>query len=169
MLYLNDQYYVDLRGLFEIILPFVWQNRNALHVLTTKLADFHLMMASSSKCLPFQKCVLMKYNALDLLKGTLHEILSRWPNWKKYMAILTLKFMICRLIKMMTVSCYCWLDCPGLNYPMGTVLPEIMELLVKVKKNRRNYGDPEIIHLSSLWIVSTSKSIQVFDGGVRNY
>lgn len=45
---------------------------------------------------------------------------------------------------------------------------EIMELLAEMKKNRRNEGDPGIIHLSHLWIVSTSKEIQMVDSGTRN-
>lgn len=57
-------------------------------------------------------------------------------------------------------------SCAELSY--GNCPMEIMDLLAKVKKNRRNKEDPGIIHLSHPWIVSASKEIQVVDGETRN-
>lgn len=61
------------------------------YMLARELADFQLMMSSSSNCLPFQKICINETQCIESVERDTTWNSVQVTKFKKYMGILTLK------------------------------------------------------------------------------
>jgi len=79
-------------------------------MLTRELADFHLIMSSSSNCLPFQKISINETQCMESVERDATQSCVQVAKLKKIHGYSDFKIyghMICRLRIIMKVSCCC--------------------------------------------------------------